>query len=80
LAEPRYQDLVATELPVRREPGATVLVYSGTSGQVAASAKNHVPVTMAEFRLDRPFVVNTEQQVREAYSDYQRAGSAPRKP
>jgi quercetin 2,3-dioxygenase len=52
MAEPRYQDLVAADLPVRREPGATARVYSGASGQVVASTKNHVPVTMVEFRLD----------------------------
>jgi redox-sensitive bicupin YhaK (pirin superfamily) len=43
MAEPRYQDLVVAALPVRREPGATVRVYSGASGQVGASTKSHVP-------------------------------------
>jgi quercetin 2,3-dioxygenase len=52
MAEPRYQDLVAADLPIRRELGATVRVYSGASGQVVASTKNHVPVTMVEVRLD----------------------------
>jgi len=52
MAEPRYQDLVAADLPVRREPGATVRVYSGASGQAVASTKNHVPVTMLEVRLE----------------------------
>jgi quercetin 2,3-dioxygenase len=52
MAEPRYQDLVVEALPVRRESGATARVYSGASGQVVASTKNYVPVTMAEFRLD----------------------------
>ena len=52
MAEPRYQDLMAADLPVRREPGATVRVYSGASGKVVASTKNHVPVTMLEVRLE----------------------------
>jgi len=52
MAEPRYQDLVAATLPVRREPGVTVRVYSGASGQAVVSTKNHVPVTMLEFRLE----------------------------
>jgi len=52
MAEPRYQELVAADLPIRREPGAAVHVYSGASAQVVALTKNHVPVTMGEVRLD----------------------------
>jgi quercetin 2,3-dioxygenase len=52
MAEPHYQDLVAANVPVRLEPGATVRVYSGASGQVVAWTRNHVPVTMLEVRLE----------------------------
>jgi redox-sensitive bicupin YhaK (pirin superfamily) len=49
---PRYQDLAGDKVPVRREPGVEVRVFSGESGGIAAPTKNFVPVTMLEFRLD----------------------------
>ena len=52
LTEPGYQDLHAASVPVRREPGIQVRVFSGSSGAVVASTHNHVPVTMLEMRLD----------------------------
>jgi redox-sensitive bicupin YhaK (pirin superfamily) len=52
MAAPRYQDLVGANVPVRREPGAQIRVFSGASGGVAAPTKNYVPVTLVEFRLD----------------------------
>ena len=52
MTAPRYQDLVAANVPVRREPGAEIRVFSGASGGVTAPTKNYVPVTMVEFRLD----------------------------
>jgi len=51
MTEPRYQDLVAGEMPVRREPGAEVIVFSGSSSGVVAPTRNFVPVTMVELRL-----------------------------
>ncbi|NPD24395.1 pirin family protein [Corallococcus exiguus] len=47
-----YQDLPYAELPVRREPGVEVRLYSGTSGTVRSATKNYVPVTLAEFQLE----------------------------
>ena len=77
MTEPRYQDLVASELPVRRERSVEVLVFSGASGGVTAPTQNHVPVTMlrmrceplASFRADLPgdfnaFVVVLEGEAR----------------
>jgi quercetin 2,3-dioxygenase len=52
MTAPRYQELIAKDLATRREPGAEIRVFSGASGQVTASTKNHVPVTMVEIRLD----------------------------
>jgi redox-sensitive bicupin YhaK (pirin superfamily) len=52
MVEPRYQDLRGSEMPVRREQGAVLRVYSGRSGDVTGPAKNHVPVTMVEMRLE----------------------------
>jgi redox-sensitive bicupin YhaK (pirin superfamily) len=52
MTAPRYQDLVAKDMPTRREPGVELRVFSGASGGVTAPTKNYVPVTMVEFHLD----------------------------
>jgi redox-sensitive bicupin YhaK (pirin superfamily) len=51
MTAPRYQDLQHAVLPVRREPGAEVIVFSGESGGVAAPTLNHASVTMVDLRL-----------------------------
>jgi quercetin 2,3-dioxygenase len=52
MTAPRYQDLAGDAVPVRREPGAEVRVFSGSSGGVTAATTNFAPVTMVEFRLE----------------------------
>jgi len=52
MTAPRYQDLAGDAVPVRREPGAQVRVFSGSSGGVTAPTTNFAPVTMVEFRLE----------------------------
>jgi quercetin 2,3-dioxygenase len=52
MTAPRYQDLGGDAVAVRREPGAEVRVFSGSSGAVTAPTKNFTPVTMVEFRLE----------------------------
>jgi redox-sensitive bicupin YhaK (pirin superfamily) len=52
MTAPRYQDLVGDAVPVRREPGAEIKVFSGSSAGVTAPTKNIVPVTLLEFRLE----------------------------
>lgn len=52
MTEPRYQNLRRDQIPVRQEKGAIVRVFSGSSGDVTASTKNHVPVTMVEITLE----------------------------
>ncbi len=52
MTAPRYQDLAGDAVPVRREPGAEVRVFSGSSGGVTAPTTNFAPVTMVEFRLE----------------------------
>jgi redox-sensitive bicupin YhaK (pirin superfamily) len=49
---PGFQDIHASSIPVRREPGVEVRLYSGTSGDRRSPTRNHVPVTLAEIRLD----------------------------
>ncbi len=52
MTAPRYQDLRAAQLPVRREPGAVLRVYSGASGDATAPTRNHVPITMVSLELE----------------------------
>ena len=52
MTPPRYQDLKAAAMPVRREAGATVRVFSGASGDVAADTKNVVPVTFLDIAME----------------------------
>ncbi len=52
LSEPRYQDLRSADMPVRKEGGASIRVFSGSSGGVTASTKNYVPVTFVELVLE----------------------------
>jgi redox-sensitive bicupin YhaK (pirin superfamily) len=52
MVEPRYQDLRGAEMPVRRENGAVLRVFSGSSGGVTVPTLNHTPVTMVEMRLE----------------------------
>jgi quercetin 2,3-dioxygenase len=52
MTEPRYQNLKASNMPVRREEGAIIRVFSGSSKGVKAPTLNHVPVTMVEMVLE----------------------------
>ena len=48
---PRFELIRKASLPVRREPGVEVRLYSGTSGSLRSPTLNHVPVTLADFTL-----------------------------
>ena len=54
MVEPSYHDLRGDKMPVRREPGVEVRVFSGRSGDVKATSRvsKYVPVTMIDVRLD----------------------------
>ena len=52
LVRAHHQDLLANAVPVRREPGAEIRVFSGSSGGVTSPTRNHTPVTMVEIRLE----------------------------
>ncbi|CAM3003175.1 pirin family protein [Paenibacillus sediminis] len=52
MVETRYQDLHAEDMPVLREEGALIRVFSGSSNGVAANTLNHVPVTIVEIILE----------------------------
>lgn len=52
MSEPRYQNLRSEDMPVRREEGALLRVFSGSSGDVVSETQNHVPITMVEMLLE----------------------------
>ena len=60
MVPPRYQDLRGAEMPVRREKGAELRVFAGTSGGVTAPTENYTPVTMIDMRLDPEASVKQE--------------------
>ena len=39
-------------MPLRHEEGATIRVFSGSSGETKASTQNHVPVMMVEMVVE----------------------------
>ncbi len=52
LVPARYQDLRGGQMPARRTTGVEVRVFSGSSAGNAGPARNYVPVTMVELRLE----------------------------
>jgi hypothetical protein len=50
--QPGFQVVAADSLPVRREAGVEVRLYSGSSGELRSPTHNHVPVTLADIRLE----------------------------
>jgi redox-sensitive bicupin YhaK (pirin superfamily) len=49
---PAFQDVHTDAVPVRREPGVAIRIYSGASGHARSSTRNQVPVTIAELLMD----------------------------
>jgi redox-sensitive bicupin YhaK (pirin superfamily) len=49
---PGFQTIHTDAVPVRREPGVEVRIYSGASGNLHSTTRNHVPVTMTEIVMD----------------------------
>ena len=39
-------------VPIRREPGVEIRIYSGASGQLRSTTRNHVPVTITEMIME----------------------------
>lgn len=53
MTTPRYQNLKRDDMPVRKEKGALIRVFSGSSKDVVATTLNHVPVTMVEVIMEQ---------------------------
>jgi quercetin 2,3-dioxygenase len=65
---PAFQDIHANRVPVRREPGVDVRIYSGASGGVQSSTHNYVPVTMVEIAMQPN--ASIEQDLPSAYNGF----------
>nr|WP_307479324.1 pirin family protein [Cytobacillus purgationiresistens] len=52
MTAPRYQNLRGKDMPVRKERGAEIRVYSGTSDQIVSDTLNYAPVTFVEMIID----------------------------
>jgi redox-sensitive bicupin YhaK (pirin superfamily) len=58
--EPGFQTIQIDAIPVRREKGAEVRIYSGSSGSLRSKTRNHVPVTITEITLEPGAAVDQE--------------------
>jgi quercetin 2,3-dioxygenase len=67
-APPRFEQIAADSVPVRRAPGLEARVYSGSSGSARATTHNYVPVTLADVRLEAG--VAFEQEVPRSYNGF----------
>ena len=49
---PGFKTINVNKVPVRREKGVEIRVYSGSSVGLQSNTQNHVPITMAEINLE----------------------------
>ena len=66
--DPAFQDIHDQQVPVCRENGATVRVYSGASGDLTSRTRNHVPVTLVEIALEPK--ASFEQELPASYNGF----------
>lgn len=57
---PGFQTIQADAVPVRREAGVEARLYSGASGSLRSTTRNHVPVTMTEITMDPHTFIDQE--------------------
>ena len=67
-ATPGFQDIHADAIPIRREPGVEIRIYSGASGGLSAATRNHVPVTIAEIAMSAR--AHVEQKIPTSYNGF----------
>lgn len=65
---PRVQILRRDDMPVQREPGVEVRIYSGRSGGLEAATLNAVPVTLLDIRLQAG--ASFEQEIPSSYNGF----------
>jgi hypothetical protein len=67
-ATPGFQDIHADAIPIRREPGVEIRIYSGASGGLRAATRNHVPVTITEIAMKAR--AHVEQEIPTSYNGF----------
>ena len=65
---PAFQDIHTDAIPVRREPGVEVRLYSGVSGTLQSPVRNQVPVTIAEMTMDAG--ASVDQDIPASYNGF----------
>ena len=65
---PWFETTTLHEAPVRREPGAEVVVYAGRSGDVEAPTGRHASMTLVDVRLERG--ASVEQEVPTGFAGF----------
>jgi redox-sensitive bicupin YhaK (pirin superfamily) len=65
---PAFQDIHTDAIPVRREPGVQIRIYSGASGPLRSPARNQVPVTIAEITMDAE--ASVDQDIPASYNGF----------
>jgi quercetin 2,3-dioxygenase len=66
--EPGFQTIHTDAVPVRRENGAEVRIYSGGSGSLRSRTRNHVPVTITEITLEPD--ASIDQEIPSSYNGF----------
>ena len=66
--EPGFQTIHTDAVPVRRENGAEVRIYSGESGSLRSRTRNHVPVTITEITLEPH--ASIDQEIPSSYNGF----------
>ncbi len=66
--EPGFQTIHTDAVPVRRENGAEVRIYSGGSGSLRSKTRNHVPVTIMEITLEPN--ASIDQEIPSSYNGF----------
>lgn len=67
-SEPWFETVTRDSAPVRREPGAEVVVYAGRSGDVEARSGRHAPMTLVDVRLEPRSAI--EQEIPAAFAGF----------
>jgi hypothetical protein len=66
--EPGFQTVHTDAVPVRREKGAELRIYSGRSGSLRSKTRNHVPVTITEIILEPH--ASIDQEIPSSYNGF----------
>jgi quercetin 2,3-dioxygenase len=60
MTEPRYQDILLGDTPIRSEDGVVYRIISGSSGSVNSATKNYTPVTMVEITVQAGYTAKQD--------------------